>query len=481
MEYTHRDEHLTPYDVIISGGEIVSGTSLVLGRGDIAIRGEKIARIAPHVDVPCRRRIDAKGLLVLPGLIDPHVHTSLPMRGTVSSDDPASATAAALFGGVTTIIDFTEQRAGQNLPESLRDKLSLLAGHAHTDYALHVNVTDFGPGFEERLAADLAAVVRLGAISFKVFPCYSKEGHAISRDHLKTLLKMSDAMGLLVLVHAENDRILLANEEKLLATGQIAPRDYPRSRPPRAEARAISDVIEAARAVDAAVYFVHVSTAGGLKRIVAGRQRASKPIYLETCPHYLILDESVYTGLDAAQFMVAPPLRAPEHREALLKGLGRGHVDVVATDHCPFLRNQKDRPGAPFTEIPNGLPGVETRLALLFTIAVMPRLITLERLVDLTSTNPAMIMGLYPRKGCIRPGSDADLVLFDPNTQWTIQPSGLHMNTDFSPHDGFKATGQVRTVLLRGKVVLENGALCSCKSGRYLKRDPQGLSAGAGP
>lgn len=458
------------HDLIISGGQVVGTQGVRVC--DVAIQGERIVQLAPCIDGPCRRRIDARGLVVLPGLIDPHVHLGLPMKGTISSDDPESGTAAALFGGVTTIVDFTLQHPGQSLPESLAERLGCFEGKAHTDYALHVNVTDFGPGFEQRLGRELAEVAELGATSFKVFPCYSREGVAIGPGHLRVLLKAADAAGLLVLVHAEDDRILTTNEKKLVASGRITPTNYPRSRPPEAEVRAISDVITVALESESAVYFVHVSTAGGLQAILAGRQRSAKPIYLETCPQYLILDDSAYAGPAGAQFMVAPPLRAPENKTALLKALVQGHVDVVATDHCPFLRSQKDLPGAPFTSIPNGLPGVETRLALLHTLAVASQLITLEDLARLTATKPAEIFGLHPRKGCIAPGSDADLLVFDPHAEWVIRSDVLHMNTDFSPYEGFKARGKVRTVLLRGEVVVADGILKSGKSGRFIKRKP---------
>jgi dihydropyrimidinase len=391
------------------------------------------------------------------------------MKGTRSSDDPASGTAAALFGGVTTVIDFTLQHPGQRLANSLEARLAEFADHAHADYALHVCVTDFAPDFSDTLDEELAELADRGATSLKVFTCYSHEGIMIPPDQLRTLLSTAKARGLLVLVHAEDDQLLIANEERLLDAGRSAPADYPGSRPPEAEAQAIRDVINAACQSQAPVYFVHVSTKAGRDAILAGREASSQPVYLETCPQYLFLDDAAYARADGAQFLVAPPLRRPADRAALLEALQAGQVDVVATDHCPFRRRQKS--AAPtFADTPKGLPGVETRLALLHSGAVLPKWITLDDLVRVAATNPARIFGLYPRKGCLEPGADADLVLFDPSDRWTLSAMSLHMNSDFSPYAGDRMTGRVRMVLLRGEVVVEDGALTRPPSGRFLKR-----------
>ncbi len=471
-----------PYDLIIAGGLVVTGERPA-APGDVAVRGESIARVAARIEAPCRRRIDARGLVVMPGLIDPHVHLSLPMKGTVSSDDPSSGTLAALYGGVTTIIDFTLPRPGERLWESLERRQGEFAGRAHTDYAFHANVTWFPDDFAERLPEELDELVARGVTTLKVFTCYSREGYLIHRDDLRALLRAASTRGLLVLVHAEDDALVEASTARLESAGRAAPADYPLSRPAEAEARAIAAVAAAARAEGAPVYFVHVSSAAGLeaalsghladlaeprlapagsqldlaepRRPPAGRQPSRSPVYVETCPHYLALDETRFAGSQGAQYLVAPPLRAAGDREALLRALAGGHIDVVATDHCPFRRAQKNMSGAPFTLIPNGLPGVETRLPLLHTLAVVPGRLTLERLVALAATQPAAIHGLAPRKGAIRPGADADLTLFDPAVEWRLAASALHMNTDFSPYEETIVRGRVRSVLLRGRMVIE--------------------------
>ena len=460
------------YDLIITGGRLIgyepgSPRDSREPTQEIAIRDGRIARVAPRIEAPAKRRIDARGLCVLPGLIDPHVHLSLSMKGTISSDDVDSGTAAAIYGGVTTVIDFTLQHPGESLAESLCARMRAFDGKAHTDYALHVCVTDFPAD----IGAALDEVVALGGTSFKVFTCYSREGMAIGQENLQTLLRETGARGLLVLLHAEDDAILQAETERLWNAGETGPAGHPVSRPPAAEARAIADSIAAARAADAPVYFVHVSTAQGLQAITAARQGPGMPIYAETCPQYLLLDDSAYLGLDAAQFMVAPPLRPAENKAALLDAVVQGDVDVVATDHCPFRRAQKEVPGAAFTEIPNGLPGIETRLPLVHT-ATRDRL-SLDEIVALLSRTPARIMGLYPQKGVIRRGSDADLVLFDPDARWELRALDLHMKTDFSPYEGFPVQGRVETVLLRGNLVLEDGKLRGRRRGEYLQRTPR--------
>jgi dihydropyrimidinase len=459
------------YDLIVAGGRIVREDGIL--EGDIAIRGETIREVASRIDAPAARVIDAAGLWVLPGLIDPHVHLGLPTKGTVAADDVSSGTIAALHGGVTTVIDFTLQRPGQPPVDSLRERLEEFDGQAACDYALHVNITDFPPDFGATIESRMREVLRLGSTSLKVFTAYSKEGMRIPSDRLGPVLRVARSLGFLPLVHAEDDSIVAAARERLTALGEVRADSFADSRPPEAEARAIGDCIEIAGAEGAEVYFVHVSTAAGVEAIRAGRRGLSGTIHLETCPQYLVLDRSAYERPDGAQFLVAPPLRSPEDREALLSALSASDVDVVATDHCPFRREQKTRPGASVFDLPNGLPGIETRLPILHTIGVVDHRITPEELVGVTATRPARIMGLSPRKGEIAPGADADLVLFDPEARWTCTASALHMRTDFSPYEGFELRGRVRRVLLRGRTVVEDGRTLVDRSGRWLSRLPR--------
>ncbi len=469
------------YDLLIRNGRAVLEGEVA--SRDLAIEGERIVRIAPWIYEPARMTLDADGLVVLPGLIDPHVHLGLPMRETVSSDDVATGTAAALFGGVTTIIDFTLQQPGQSLAGSLAARRREFGGRAFADYALHANLTDFPTGFEERLQADLRALAAAGSTSVKVFTSYGGDGSAIEPAALTALLSAADALGMVVLVHAEDDAILRGSRDALVESGRISPADFHPSRPAAAEIRAVERVIEAALAADAGIYFVHVSTSGAIRAVEAGRARSRKPILLETCPQYLVLDEGAYASPDGAQYLVAPPLRSATDRAALRAAVARRAVDVVATDHCPFRRVQRDRPGVSFTDLPYGLPGIETRLPILHTLlaglaapaagssgpAAESDDAALLELVRLTSANPARIFGLHG-KGAIREGADADLVLFDPSLEWVLRPELLHMNTDFCPYAGMRVRGRVAAVALRGRMVLEEDEIRGEPSGRYLAR-----------
>jgi dihydropyrimidinase len=456
------------FDLIVSGGRIIhEGGSFT---GDVAIAGERIAEVSSRVTAEAERRIDASGLAVLPGLIDPHVHLGLSMKGTRASDDVASGTRAGLFGGVTTVIDFTVQRPGETLAACLDARLAEFQGKSYSDYSLHANVTDFAADFDERLPGALKALARRGSTSLKVFTTYSRDGMRIPPSILPSILRSASQHGFLVLVHAEDDEMVEEATGRLLESGKGDPCSFPRSRPAEAERAAVEEVLRAAAEAESPVYFVHVSTAGALAAIDRARSRMSFPIFAETCPQYLFLSDERYEGKDAAQHIVTPPLRSPADRDALVSGMLSGKIDTVATDHCPFRREDRERPQRPFTALPSGLPGIETRLVLLNTLAARNPEFGLPGMVRLLSTSPARIFGLHPRKGTLEPGADADLVLFDPETRWTIDPGSLHMNTDFSPYEGVEVQGKVRWVLLRGRVLVEEGRLAGGPAGSYVHR-----------
>ncbi|MGD8396609.1 MAG: amidohydrolase family protein [Candidatus Eiseniibacteriota bacterium] len=463
-----RDAAPRALDLIVSGGRVA--TPAGLEAKSIGIAAGRIVALAPTLELPAAEHLRADGLVVLPGLVDPHVHLGLPTAGTRTSDDPASGTAAALHGGVTTVIDFTLQRGAETLADTLAARRAEFEGVAHCDHAFHVNVTRFGDDFAERIDAELEALAALGSCSLKVFTCYSEIGYAIARADLRTLLGAARRHRQQLLVHAEADALVRRATEALVAAGRTGPAHYPASRPAAAEAQAVRDVVEVAADAGASLYLVHVSTAGALAAVRTARRAARAPVHLETCPHYLVLDDDRYAGPEAAQALVAPPLRSPEDRRALVEAYRNGTIDVVATDHCCFARAQKARAGARFTELPKGLAGIETRLALLHTLVGPVDDAGWRRLVDCLASNAAKIFGLAPQKGAIRPGADADLVLFDPDHTWTIEAARLATRSDVSAYEGMRVRGRVCRVLLRGRTVLADGERCSVPGGRFVTR-----------
>lgn len=520
------------FDLIVRGATVV--TEQVIARCDLGVRAGRIAAIEPHLDGEAGDTVDAGGLVALPGLVDPHVHLGLPTAGTRTSDSPASGTAAALFGGVTTVIDFTLQAKGQTLADALRARRAEFDGLTHCDYTLHANVTDMpnlfpaetdgaanrdgaGPAREAAppLAAQLDALLRAGVTSLKAFTCYSENEQAIPMRALRVLFREARRRGMQVLVHAEADRLVTAATRRLEREGRTGPADYPASRPVRAEVEAIGEVIGLAQAEGAAPYFVHVSSEAGARAV--GRGRGGGAVYFETCPQYLFLDAAAYKRPDGAQYLLAPPLRGPDDVAFLracvranaatgvgtggavadavaggacadpdavhLPATGRVAADVVATDHCAFRTEQKAGAGAPFTRLPKGLPGIETRLALTMELLRQAGGCDYGRLASLLARRPAEIFGLYPRKGAIRIGADADLVLLDPEEAYTLTASDLHMATDCCPYEGRRVRGRVREVFLRGRRVISGGRLAAPPHGQFLPRgrDRGESRAPAGP
>lgn len=480
------------------------------GLEDIAVRDGIIVEVAPRVDGAARREIDAGGLWILPGLIDPHVHLGLPSRGAVTSDTIESGTRAALFGGVTTVIDFSLRVPGESLSQAVVRRLVEFRGRAWCDYAIHANMTGLEADDPADLPAELDRIAALGCRSLKIFTTYARQGMRIPPGRLSDLLREAGRRGLLVLVHAEDDAMVEAATSRLIAEGRAhgpgGVAAYGESRPAEAEAAAIRSVIAAAHGesgpahgesgpaheesgparggarpereapgpVDVAprLYFVHVSSAAGLAAVEDGRRAGGGPIHAETCPHYLYLTEDAFARPDGHRFLVTPPLRTRADVEALRAAVRRGRVDVMATDHCPFWTRDTRHPDRPFTELPSGLPGIETRLPLVWKMLAEnagtdegAASDAAERLVELLATGPARIFGLYPRKGAVQAGADADLVLFDPEERWSIRASELHSQCDHSPFEGIEARGRVRMVVRRGAVVLEAGEVAGVERG----------------
>ncbi len=434
------------FDLVIRNGVVVLPDEV--RRADVGIQGERIAAIGP--DLSGDREIDASGLEVLPGAIDAHTHMELPVRGRRSSDDFLSGTIAAACGGVTTIADFSVGSHEASLPQSIDARLALAARSA-IDYTLQGEVVGWESGRED----EFALAIDLGVRTFKFYLTYSSSGRMSDDGVLYRAFLALARLGGRAMVHAENDAIIRALTEELEKKGELGIEGLARSRPPFCEAEAIARAGMIALYTGAPLRIAHVSSEAGLRSALAARASGAA-IAIETCPQYLLLDERVYATRDGPQYAATPPLRTPGDCRALWKGLSEGQIDLVASDHCPFTREEKRFPGS-FLDLPYGLPGVETLFPLLYSEGVGENRIDVMRLVALASSGPARALGIFPQKGAILPGSDADLVLVDPKAEWTIHSSDLHMRTDFCPYEGRRVRGRPVLTIARGRVIYDHG------------------------
>ncbi|HEX9013735.1 MAG TPA: dihydropyrimidinase, partial [Anaerolineaceae bacterium] len=394
------------------------------------------------------------GLLVLPGGVDPHVHIQMPAGATSTCDTWASSTRAAAFGGTTTVIDFVEPSfPGQLLLQSFHSRLSEAQGESAVDYGFHMTLCA-----GDRATLDqVPEVVRAGMPSFKLYTTYA--GFRLTDDELLAAFQAIAKAGGLALVHAESDAVIQNASARLRAAGRLAVSDFPESRPAAAEEEAVERVLSLASCAGAKVYIVHVSTRGAAEAVARAR-RDGQPAAGETCPQYLLLDETRYqeVGPGGAKYVCCPPLRSQDDQAALWEALRDGGLQTIGTDHCAFnFRGQKDAGAGSFPDIPSGLPGIELRLALIYTYGVQAGKISISRWIDLCCTAPARLFGLHPRKGELLPGADADIVLFDPRRTTTISSAELHEAVDYTPYEGLTLAGTVRTTILRGKVLVCEG------------------------
>ncbi len=437
---------------IIRNGTVVTAAETY--RADVLIDGEHISAVGALAAIEADETIDATGRYVLPGAIDVHTHLDSPSGAVTTSDDFESGTIAAAFGGTTTIVDFAAQSRGERLHDALARWARKAEGKAVIDYGFHMTVTEVTDAIE----GEMDDLVREGISSFKVFMAY--KGRLMLDDGaIFRLLVRSRENGALVCVHAENGEVIDLAVQRALAAGQTSPRYHALTRPPEAEAEATHRAIALAEMADARVYVVHVSAAGAVDAVAEARRRGAD-VFAETCPQYVVLSAERYDepGFEGAKYVMSPPLRPKEMHERLWRALADGELQVVSTDHCPFrFSDQKALGKDDFSKIPNGAPGIETRLSLMFDRGVRNHRFSISRLVDLVSTSPAKIFGLYPRKGTIAPGSDADLVVFDPHKSMVISAGTHHMNVDYNPYEGLGVTGVPETVLLRGRAVVVDG------------------------
>ena len=451
---------------IIRNGRIV--TAVDDYHADLMIEGGQVVMIARSIEADADRVIDAKGRLVLPGGIDPHTHMDLPFGGTSSSDDFNTGTVAAAHGGTTTIIDFAVQYKGQALNQALDVWFAKAEGKASIDYGFHLICTDLP---DERLP-EIRSMIDQGVSSFKLFMAYPGVFLVDDATIFKAMGVAGEAGGL-ICMHAENGVVIDAIVKKAIAEGRTAPKYHALTRPTKAEAEGVHRAIALAEMANTAVYIVHLSCDDALQEVTRARDNGV-PAYAETCPQYLFLDYSVYErpGFEGAKWVMTPPIREKWNQDKLWRGLRFNDLQVVSTDHCPFcFKEQKELGKDDFSKIPNGGPGVEHRMSLIYNGGVAEGRISINRFVEITSTNAAKIFGLFPRKGTIAVGSDADIVIFDPDEEMTISAKTHHMNVDFSCYEGKKVRGVTKTVLSRGDVVIDEGQYVAKPGrGQFLKR-----------
>ncbi len=454
---------------LIRNGTIITASDRY--SADIYIERGVISLIGRELSLPADTIVDASGLFVMPGGIDAHTHLDMPAGDTISSDDFETGTVAAAHGGTTTLIDYATQDPGQGLHAALDAWMARAEGRAVIDYAFHMIVRDWS----DQVASDMDQLVRHeGVTSFKFFMAYPGVLMVDDATILRGLLKTRDNGGL-VCIHAENGGVIDALVKEALRRGGTAPKFHALTRPPLAEGEATARAIALAELAGAPLYIVHLSCSDALDAVRRARDKGL-PVYAETCPQYLFLSAAEYDreGFEGAKYVMSPPLRAVHHQEALWSGIRSNDLQVVATDHCPFCMlepPQKQAGKDDFSKIPNGAPGIETRLMLVWDGGVRTGRIDPQRFVEITSAGPAKIFGLWPRKGTIAVGSDGDLVIWNPEKEVTLSAATLHMRVDYNPYEGRVVRGAPSTVLSRGEVIVDNDTYVGAKGrGRFIKR-----------
>lgn len=460
------------FDTIIVNGRVVTATDTY--NSDVAIRDGKIVSIGQELPREnASKIIEAAGKYVLPGGIDVHTHLDMPFGGTTSSDDFETGTRAAAFGGTTTLIDFAIQYKGQSLRIALDTWMKKAEGKAVCDYSFHCIMTDV----DNAQLDEMNALVREGITSFKLFMAYPGV-FMLDDATIFRVLRTTSKNGGLVCMHAENGGAIDVIVQRALMEGKKAPKYHALTRPTTAEAEATARAIALAEMAAAPVYIVHMSCNDALEKVREARDRGL-PVYGETCPQYLYLSLENFDvpGFEGAKYVFTPPLREKWHQEKLWNGLRQDHLQVVSTDHCPFcFKEQKELGKDDFTKIPNGGPGIEHRMSLIYSGGVAAGRFSVNRFVELVSTTPAKLFGLYPRKGTIAVGSDADLVIFDSSRKHRISARTHHMRVDYSMFEGIEVTGMPDIVLSRGRVIVDaDRFLGLAGNGEFVRRSTYSL------
>jgi dihydropyrimidinase len=465
--------------VLIKGGRIVTAADDYVG--DVYIENGTVAQIGESLDVVTDKTIDATGKLVIPGAIDPHTHIEMFFGGTTTCDDFTSGTVSAAFGGTTTLVDFCMQAPGTSFSEALENYHEKIErAKPVIDVGFHIGVTDLREG---GTLEDLAKLPDEGITSYKLFMAY-KGAVMVDDETLFKAMETAAESGALIMVHAENGDAIDIIVNRAVAEGKTAPIWHARTRPMETEAEATNRAIQLARIAGAPLYVVHVSCQPAVEPIALAREK-DWDVHGETCTQYLFVDESALDqpGFEGGKYIYTPPPRPKEHQDCLWKALRADILSVVSTDHCPFKwPEQKGINGEEFQKVPNGGPGIENRLHMLYTHGVREGRIPLRRFVELTSTNVAKLFGLYPRKGTIAPGSDADIVVWDPEKPLTISAETHHSNVNYNLFEGTQVVGAPEVVMVRGQVIVENDELVAQPgAGQFVKRAKWGEQLVARP
>jgi len=450
---------------LFKGGTVVSGAGMK--RADLLADGEKIVSLGRNISAEADSIVDVSGCLLFPGFIDAHTHFDLDVAGTTTADDFATGSRAALRGGTTTVIDFACPNKGESLHHGLDLWHRKADGRTFCDYGFHMTIDDWN----ESIRAELPDMFAKGVSSFKMYMTYP--AMMVGDRDMYWALKELRALGGICGVHCESAGVIDGMIAERKNAGDLSPASHPLTRPPYLEAEAVSRLLRIAQAADCPVVIVHLTNHEALKEVEHARARGQK-VYVETCPQYLLLDESVYFNEDwsqAARYVCAPPIREKAEQDCLWKALKRGEIQTISTDHCSFTLAQKELGREDFTRIPGGLPGVETRGELIWSYGVAKKRITAARMCKALCENPARLYGLFPRKGVLKPGSDADIVVYDPGASHVIRADDCAANVDYNPYEGFVTAGGIRQVWLRGSLAVENGqVLMETPQGRYMAR-----------
>ena len=451
---------------LLKNGTIVNASGS--RRADVLICGEKIKVIGEHLESENANIVDCTGKLLFPGFIDAHTHFDLDVCNTTTADDFYTGGRAALKGGTTMVIDFACPNKGESLQYGLDLWHKKADGRTARDYSFHMTIDDWN----ESIRAEIPKMFEQGVTSFKMYLTYPAMmiGDGEMFQALQELKKYGGITG----VHCENAGVIDALIAEHKAAGKLGPENHPRCRPDVLEAEAVGRLLKMACVADVPVVIVHLTCDASLKEVEAARARGQR-VYVETCPQYLLLDERRYSlpDFEGAKYVCAPPLRTPYDQARLWKALRDGEIDTISTDHCSFTLRQKDAGRDDFSKIPGGVPGVETRGELIYTYGVAEGRITKEQMAKYLSENPAKLYGAYPRKGAILEGSDADIVIYNPEGEKTVRAKDLIANVDYNPYEGFRIAGGIEQVYLRGRLAVENGRVLEDKGGVFI---PRGLS-----